>query len=627
MRLPSLRSVIRFNPLYWRPWSATRCVIGVSVPLFWGAIVGHPAWGVLACLGALYAGFHSFRGIYVSRIRRMLVTTSIMTVMTFFGSLVSGHPVAATIVVALGAFGLALFSSLNLAALLVSIQGTALIVVLAGIGASGQNPVGNALLVLAGGLVQILLLSIIWPLNPRYPERRAVERIYTSLAQFVRELRTGEGESIPDAVPFQEAREMLSRLKRQPLDLLYSVRVGETVRAGLVGLAKADRELRREGDLGVARADAVAIHVEAALRQVAQSIRHERPLTAELEIEPTNHSEWKEHEQWANLLREAVNRLKNPPDYVPPLISDQERLSLRRLFSSATIRSLSVQHAVRYGMGVGIAFALAEIWHAPRAYWLPLSTCILLRADYATTLNRGLARLVGTIAGVVIASGIASMHPSPPVLTAIILAVTWLGCAVYLANYALFTACVTCYAVFLVSASTDVEHAAAMERLLATLGGAAIAIGANLIWPIWQTKKVAVVLRDAIESQIRYGETVQALFAGAPLTTADEARHVARALRTEAERIVQAAEIEPAWKSHAQPGWAHEILQRIDENAAIMLTLHAEAVEEQSGRIPVDTNRLARIRAVLESTRDLRRLLAEGAKPKGVSAPTPQAVR
>lgn len=585
-------------------------MIGVGIPLIAGAATGNAASGILASLGALYAGFNSFRGSYVARLRSMAATSLLMALATLLGSLSSGSTLGSSIVVAVWAFGLALFSSLSLTATLLSIQGTALLVVCAGLPSTSAHPFGNAGLVLGGGALQIVIMTLIWPFDPRYPERKAVERVYLALAQHVRDIRVGNADLIPDSEFLTEARTMVSAIHPQPLEVLHPLRVGETIRACLVGLAREDARLREMDTQSVARADEVLRELEKALVRVARDIRQGRAPRFDLEFSEPGRGEWSEHDRWSHLIFEALKRLQTPPEEIPMILTEAVSFRLRTLFSTAIFRTLSIQHAIRYGLGIAAANAIGHVWVTPHAYWLPLSACILLRSDYATTINRGVARLIGTVVGVVVAGAIANLAPHAIGLSAMVLVTAWLACSVYLSNYALFTALITCFAVFSVAATAEAQRVASGERLLATLAGAAIAILANLLWPIWQSRKVAEVLGSAVDCQIEYGEKVFALSAGGAITAADLARHRARTVRLEAEKIVEAALHEPWWSRRWLPEYYQSALDRIDENAAVLLSAHAEAiharVQGRSARVPPEAER------ALADSRGLRESLAVG---------------
>ena len=200
------------------------------------------------------------------------------------------------------------------------------------------------------------------------------------------------------------------------------------------------------------------------------------------------------------------------------------------------------------------------------------------------TILRGVGRLSGTLAGVLVATVVMHViHPTPALMIALILASAWLGYAVFQVNYAAYALALTLYVVFSLVATGLPEPAVGNSRILSTAAGALFAILAYLAWPMWQSKQVRAVLRESALAQRRYGDLVLALFSGGSSAEVNE-RSVARALRVRAESLVEAAEMEPHWGRRHGMGNAHETLVQIDTNAAVLLSFHALALGQQRGR-------------------------------------------
>ena len=80
------------------------------------------------------------------------------------------------------------------------------------------------------------------------------------------------------------------------------------------------------------------------------------------------------------------------------------------LRANLTPRSATFRHAIRLGVALALATALYRLLPFPvgRGYWIPLTVLLVLRTDFASTFTRGLARLIGTILGAVLAVLLAS---------------------------------------------------------------------------------------------------------------------------------------------------------------------------------------------------------------------------
>ena len=94
----------------------------------------------------------------------------------------------------------------------------------------------------------------------------------------------------------------------------------------------------------------------------------------------------------------------------PPLRHRQgPRDLLHTVSAAAHPGSPLLRHAVRLALAVAVAHVVAAAVGLDRGYWVAMTAVIVLRPDYSSTLQRGLGRVVGTLAGVLIAWGAVSL--------------------------------------------------------------------------------------------------------------------------------------------------------------------------------------------------------------------------
>lgn len=123
-------------------------------------------------------------------------------------------------------------------------------------------------------------------------------------------------------------------------------------------------------------------------------------------------------------------------------------------------------------------------------------------------------------------------------------------------------------------------------RLALTLLGGALALVAALLYPTWLSIGTRKALRDAASAQLEYLNSLCELrrtMTSDAIEAASAARAHAREKRLQAESTVQASRLEPRYLRRAAPAalssaQAHAYLQRLNDNAARGLTLHASAV-------------------------------------------------
>jgi hypothetical protein len=139
-------------------------------------------------------------------------------------------------------------------------------------------------------------------------------------------------------------------------------------------------------------------------------------------------------------------------------------------------------YAVHLAIGLGLAMTLERAFQMRYGYWVPMTTLLVLRPGTRQTMLRAFSRTLGTLGGLALASAIiGSLHPTRPVIAALVVTA---AAGTYLfqkASYGLFSCCVTVYAVAVLAFLGQTGHDVAVARIIATLVGAAIGLGVQLV--------------------------------------------------------------------------------------------------------------------------------------------------
>lgn len=139
-------------------------------------------------------------------------------------------------------------------------------------------------------------------------------------------------------------------------------------------------------------------------------------------------------------------------------------------------------YALHLAIGLGLAMTLERAFQMRYGYWVPMTTLLVLRPGTRQTMLRAVSRTLGTLGGLALASAvIANLHPSRPAIAALVLTS---AAGTYLfqkASYGLFSCCVTVYAVAVLAFLGQTGHDVAVARIVATLLGAAIGLGVQLV--------------------------------------------------------------------------------------------------------------------------------------------------
>nr|WP_277605509.1 FUSC family protein [Glycomyces sp. L485] len=165
----------------------------------------------------------------------------------------------------------------------------------------------------------------------------------------------------------------------------------------------------------------------------------------------------------------------------------------------------SVQHALRRAGVIALAVALSLTWPGGHGYWIPLTAWLVLQADFAGTLTRGVTRALGTLGGVVAASMVSLVVPHVPLWLSLIV----LGCALLAywtrpVSMLVFAAAVAGFTVFQIDLSGDDPLRAGLDRGVSTAVGASLSIGFYMLAPTWQTRRLGDLLAELVDAYSDY---------------------------------------------------------------------------------------------------------------------------
>jgi uncharacterized membrane protein YccC len=524
------REVTRLDPSGVNLRFGARCSAGVALVLIAALASGHPRQGIAAAIGAFVTGFASLQGVYRTRAAAMLFTSAGAALSCFVAATTSESTVAAVALAALWGFAAGLVASLGAVATTVSLNA---LIALAIFGQFHDTPLQAAQLaafVFAGGAVQALLLVVVWPLAGFSAERKVLAGAFRALANYAGDFSTSDLAG-PNVATFAKLSDALA--DPQPFARRGEIAVFELllveagrIRATLGALATDRHALERSGNLSAARA--IATFGEATrpvLERIAEALDAAAApndwddswdsLEARAErLERQGQTQSTEDARsLLGQLRAAWEVAALPADAIAPAgprsapVPRPARLAeaLRTLRANLSPNSNFAQHGVRLAVTLALATALAHTLPVQRGYWIPLTAAIVLRPDFATTFTRGAARLLGTLAGAIVASLlVALLHPVAGANLVLALAFASLGYVVFNLNYAVFTTAVTGWVVFLLAYGGLPEHTALLDRIEASLVGGALALGAYAFWPTWEREIVPVRIAELIEAQRRY---------------------------------------------------------------------------------------------------------------------------
>ena len=171
--------------------------------------------------------------------------------------------------------------------------------------------------------------------------------------------------------------------------------------------------------------------------------------------------------------------------------------------------SAVLRHAVRLGLLVSASDLVVRLAGIDRGYWVPLTVLVVLRPTFTTTFERASMRVIGTIVGLLLATGLLHWVPGGDWYHVALIALFFF--AMRLAgpdNLGPSAIALSALVVVLLSIAGIPPHSTLVQRGLATLVGGALALVAALLSPVWERQLLPDRLGDLLRAYREYLDAV-----------------------------------------------------------------------------------------------------------------------
>ncbi len=154
--------------------------------------------------------------------------------------------------------------------------------------------------------------------------------------------------------------------------------------------------------------------------------------------------------------------------------------ALHTLHQHLTLDSATCRYGLQIAITLTIATSVSRLMGFSHAYWVPMTTLLVLKQDLQHTFKQSLARIAGTFVGAGLATLIAAtLRPGSVELVLLVVIFTWLCYTFQSVNYGAFAACITSYIVFLLAFAGLSEMTVVTSRTFDTAIGGVFALLAN----------------------------------------------------------------------------------------------------------------------------------------------------
>jgi len=517
---------------------ALRNTAAVTLPLMFGVATGQIGIGLGVSVGALNTMFSDQPGPYRLRLRRMLLAAAAAGISAFVGYSV-GFSTALTVLAALiWGFCGGLLVALGPEAGRIGLTSMILVVITASDPRAPADAIGPALLFFGGGLLQMLFSIAAWPLQRYRPERSALAQLCRQLAASARK-RDDSSQPPPVTQALNDIENLLHGAFRARGAAMEAFRVLaeiiERIRLELLALgglheriedAELSVTLSRLREYAARALDALGGALDAGVSPLAASAalegydaalsvlveRGEKPRDEKLQRALTialAHAN-----ALGGQLRAAVRnaefagsrgeiRLEAHEARLPRTLRPGNPIAILR--ANLRLSSIACRHALRCSVCLAIAVAGESIAGMSHGFWIPMTTAIVLKPDFAGTFSFGLLRVIGTMLGLALATALVHFAFGAEWERIALLAVLCFGFRqLTTVHYGIGVMLLTALIVVLLTFEGMAPGETMPARALGTSIGSALALLAYVVWPTWERGRVRPALADMLDAYRRY---------------------------------------------------------------------------------------------------------------------------
>ncbi len=531
--------------------------IAVTIPIVLGIWSDHFEIGLALCFGAFWSSPSDVSGSYRHKKYGILFSALLAMVVSFIGGYLHFSPLLLVPVLGVLVFAISFLAIYGFRASLISFSGLLALVLSFAHTVETLEIYQYALLIGLGGLWYLLLSTLWYHLNPkaqteeilsetflltaRYLETRGKlvghhtdrKKLQSRLLTLQSEL-TDTHETLREILIQSRTRSGKSNYQgKRLLVFVELIDILETAMANPVQYDKMDALLEEHPEYIKSFQDLIfeiarQLQVISEAGENARKYPSNKNLTACFEnvarhIETFNenkaHTDYREYLILQNLYEyqekqfEKLKRIKwllgDPEnesiDFIDKEVSkrfivDQDydpRLLLRNLSFKSTI----FKHALRMAVTIMVGYGLGVFLDFQNPYWIMLTIIVIMRPSYGLTKTRTKDRIIGTLIGGAIASGLVFLIEDPYVYGGLGVASLVVAFSMVQKNYKASATFITLSVVFIYAIIRPDVLTVIQFRILDTLIGAGLSfLALRFLWPAWSFSEIGTTIENSIKA-------------------------------------------------------------------------------------------------------------------------------
>ncbi|MDU0810883.1 MAG: FUSC family membrane protein [Burkholderia sp.] len=178
------------------------------------------------------------------------------------------------------------------------------------------------------------------------------------------------------------------------------------------------------------------------------------------------------------------------------------------ILSNLNVNSPSFRHALRMTAAVAVGFWLGRLLPLTNAYWIVMTSIIILKPDYSLTKQRNTQRIVGTLFGCIISIILIYTIKDSYLLITIMFASMVMSYSLLLFSYGVSVIFTSSYVLLMFHLLAPGNLHIIGERAIDTVIGCIISISASRLLPYWEYRMIGKRIEDMLSAMRKYFETI-----------------------------------------------------------------------------------------------------------------------
>ena len=183
------------------------------------------------------------------------------------------------------------------------------------------------------------------------------------------------------------------------------------------------------------------------------------------------------------------------------------------LIENLSLKSPIFKHSLRLALVVMVGYAIGAYFSLQNAYWILLTIIVIMRPNYGLTKERSKQRILGTLFGGIIATGIVLLFPNTTLYAILAIVCLVLAFSMVQRNYKTSATFITLSVVFIYALlKPDVLNVIQFRVIDTVIGAALAALGNAILWPSWEVFNIKSVITQSLQANKEYLLEIQKIY-------------------------------------------------------------------------------------------------------------------